>query len=280
MAPIAESSVINLPWLLLLTFIGFLPSIIWLAFYLHEDVKPEPKKFVLLVFVAGMISAFAAAALEINIGCFLNDGCGNNTSEAVGNFKNAGQFGGIVFTFVGVALSEEIVKYLAVYFAVLRRKVFDEPVDAMIYMIIAALGFAAVENVFTVRLVASQGGGLHDIGAILTLRFLGATFLHTLASGIVGYALARAFFSKKSHFILLVPGLIIAMIIHGLYNTFVAKTFSAELGSSDFNYFFSSIIILLVGTGAVLIILFHHLHKIGAGHKFINTGDRAQEQLS
>jgi len=280
MAYFAESSMINLPWLLLLTFIGFLPSIIWLAFYLHEDVKPEPKKFVLFVFIAGMLSAFAAAVLEINIGCFITGECAKNGSQAIDDLKNATQFNGLIFAFVGVALSEEIVKYLAVYFTILRRKAFDEPVDAMIYMIVAALGFAAVENVFTVRLVASQGGGLNDIAAILTLRFLGATFLHTLSSGIVGYALARAFFSKRSHFILLVPSLIIAMIIHGLYNTFVGKTFDAELGSADFNYFFRSIIILLIGTGVALIILFQHLRQISAGHKFINVGDHAQEQLS
>lgn len=268
---------INLPSLLLLILLGFLPSLIWLIFYLHEDVKPEPKRFVLLVFVTGMLSAFAAAITEINIGCFMVNDCGQNNPEALGDLKNSATAGAIIFAFIGVALSEEIFKYLAVFFTVLRKKVFDEPIDAMIYMIVAALGFAAVENIFTVRLIASQGGNLSDISAVLTLRFLGATFLHTLSSGIVGYALARAFFSKKSHFILLIPGLMIAMLIHGLYNTFISKTFNAELGSADFNYFFRSIILLLIGSAITLIILFQHLRQIGARHKFINVGDHAQE---
>ena len=37
--------------------ISFLPAFIWLAFYLREDSRPEPKRLLFLVFVGGMISA-------------------------------------------------------------------------------------------------------------------------------------------------------------------------------------------------------------------------------
>jgi len=257
---------------------GLLPSIIWLAFYLHEDVKPEPKRLVLWVFVVGMISAFAAAILEVNVACFiLPSECAQTSGQVMNALKEVTTPVFLFFNFFGIAFIEEIVKYLAVFFTVLRKRDFDEPIDAMIYMIIAALGFAAVENVSTVNYLAGHRAQFHDITAVLTLRFLGATFLHTLSSGMVGYALARAFFSKKSHFILLIPGVAIATLVHGLYNIFVGITAETELGSENFNYFFRSIILLLVVSAAGLFVLIQHLHRLSRNHNFVNLGDHAQE---
>lgn len=34
--------------------LGILPSVIWLAFYLRKDIHPEPKKWLFLIFLAGM----------------------------------------------------------------------------------------------------------------------------------------------------------------------------------------------------------------------------------
>ena len=42
---------------------------------------------------------------------------------------------------------EEVAKYLIIKIRILRDPEFDEPIDAMIYMIIAGLGFAALENI-------------------------------------------------------------------------------------------------------------------------------------
>jgi RsiW-degrading membrane proteinase PrsW (M82 family) len=44
-------------------------------------------------------------------------------------------------------INREIFKYLVVRFKVIKNPAFDEPTDIMLYMIIAALGFAAVENI-------------------------------------------------------------------------------------------------------------------------------------
>ena len=40
---------------------------------------------------------------------------------------------------------------LIVFFSMKRNPVFDEPEDAMIYMIVVALGFAAVENILVMN---------------------------------------------------------------------------------------------------------------------------------
>src|SRR3989338_10517093 len=83
--------------------------------------------------------------------------------------------------FVLWAAAEELFKWLAARFSALRSKQYDEPIDAVIYLLTAALGFAALEN--TLFLVASFSK-LNFLGVIATgnLRFIGATLLHVLSS--------------------------------------------------------------------------------------------------
>ncbi|MDP3995962.1 MAG: PrsW family glutamic-type intramembrane protease, partial [bacterium] len=100
---------------------------------------------------------------------------------------------------------------------VLKKEEFDEPIDAVLYMIIAALGFAAAENI----LIMFSLGPTFLFGKVLAvsiLRFWGATFLHALASGTIGYFLALSFFETKKRGRLLVCGITIATLLHGLYN--------------------------------------------------------------
>jgi len=45
-------------------FLTFLPPILWLLFYLHEDRRPEPKMLLVFTFVGGMASAVIAIFAE------------------------------------------------------------------------------------------------------------------------------------------------------------------------------------------------------------------------
>lgn len=271
---------LTLTSLLLLTALGFVPSLLWLGLYLHEDRKPEPKRYVLAVFAGGIFAAFFAAIVEINLACFFIGAQCQREPEAINDIiSNVGSISSILFAFLGVALPEELLKYFAVVVAVLRRKVFDEPIDAMLYLIIAALGFATVENVLTVRNLASQGNSLDAIGNVLILRFLGATFLHTLASGVVGYGLAWAFFRKKAHLLMVIPGLLIATLLHGLYNILITQTANAAQESGDsFQYLLRAVIVLLALSAGGLILMMRHLTAVGRAHAFVNLGDHAQEK--
>ncbi len=196
--------------------LGVIPSLIWLSFYLKKDAHPEPKKTVLKIFFLGMGAAALAALIEnlILIGL--------SRSGLLGSFTE------IVYLFLGVALTEEFLKYLAVknkYFiaknGVLRESEFDEPVDVMLYMIISALGFAALENIF---LFFSENLQFLETFLIALLRFAGATFLHALCSGILGLFMAFSFFDKKRKRFFLTSGFFIATLLHGLFNFFIIKT--------------------------------------------------------
>jgi len=122
-----------------------------------------------------------------------------------------------IYFLVGVAFVEEFAKYLVIKFRVLRDPEFDEPVDAMIYMIIVGLGFAAIENILILFLL-KEPYLLEKTALALSGRFIGATFLHALCSANIGFFLALSLFKTKKRLRLLLSGLIISTILHGLFN--------------------------------------------------------------
>ena len=188
-------------WLLYLT-LGLAPSIIWLLFFLKKDIHPEPKGMVLKIFFFGLLITLPAIFIERGI-----------FEEFVK--LNLPQ---ILYIFFGIALVEETLKYLVVKEKVVSDPEFDEPLDAMLYMIISALGFAALENLlffFSPEIFLLQ---FEEILILVSFRFITATFLHALCSGLVGYFLAQSFFETKNRFKLITTGLGIATILHGLYN--------------------------------------------------------------
>ena len=194
---------VNVGYLLL----TFLPPVLWLMFYLREDRHPEPKLLLLLTFIGGMASVVVAVVGECAFAQLARQGSCREGIDYIG--QNA------IVLFLGIAFIEEYVKYLVVKFLILRRADFDEPVDAMIYLITAALGFAAVENVLFIFPLFHENLRLGL--EITTNRFLGANFLHALSSAIVGFFLARAWFSPyRRHAI--ACGIIIASLFHASFN--------------------------------------------------------------
>jgi RsiW-degrading membrane proteinase PrsW (M82 family) len=98
-----------------------------------------------------------------------------------------------------------------------KRPEFDEPIDAMIYMITAALGFAAVENV-----AAIYATSMPNILETTTLRFFGATLLHTLSSGLIGYYWAKSILANNSKKILIF-GLMFGTSLHAVFNYLIIR---------------------------------------------------------
>lgn len=212
----------------------FLPPILWLLFYLREDRHPEPKLLLILAFVGGMASALLALAAECAWVFVAAGSCGGGISPGISP----------AILFLGIALIEEYVKYLPVKFLVIKRSDFDEPVDGMIYMMTAALGFAALENTLFIFPVFSENlfAGLE----VTANRFLGANLLHALSSGIVGFFLARRWFHPhRHHFIAL--GVIIAALLHAGFNYLILTREALAQGT-----FY---IILLLSTMAVMVLI-------------------------
>lgn len=195
------NNVFNYP---LYVFFGVLPSLVWLNFYLRRDVKPEPKLMMVKIFFYGFLATLPAFFLETAI------------IREFGKLNLSPFSLAILNIFLGVALIEEFLKFLVVKDKVLTNPEFDEPVDAMIYMIIAALGFAAGENLLV--LFPLKFSVFPQIFGISLLRFLGATFLHTLASGILGFFIGLSLRPRGKKWQLIFVGLILAVLLHGFYN--------------------------------------------------------------
>ncbi|MFH1451486.1 MAG: PrsW family intramembrane metalloprotease [bacterium] len=184
--------------------LGILPSAIWLLFYLKKDSHPESSPMILKIFFLGMLISIPVIGIETGFSNLL----------ALTSLSP-----GIIFlakVFLGVAFTEEFFKYLVVKLAVLRSSELDEPVDIVLYMIIAALGFAAIENILI--LSKNHLTAPPDIFWIITARFVGATFLHALCSGVIGFFLALSVYQARKQFLFIGIGLWISTILHGLYN--------------------------------------------------------------
>jgi len=83
-------------------------------------------------------------------------------------------------------------------------------------MIAAGLGFAAIENILVLFRTIPEG--IHITLQVWILRSIGATLLHALASGIVGYFLALSWFFEHHRKKLLIVGIMIATTLHFTFN--------------------------------------------------------------
>jgi len=158
---------------------------------------------------------------------------------------------------IAAPVIEEIVKYVATYITAFRHKVFDEPVDAPIYMITTALGFAAVENIF---FLIDHFQDTIAAGIISgDLRFLGATLLHLLASAAVGVCIALVYYRPRIVRIgATVVGLCIAIGLHAGFNYLIMSNTQTEL--------FATFIFIWIAT-VVLLLMFEKIKRKGRLHR-------------
>lgn len=191
--------------------IGLIPSLAWLSIYVRKDCHPEPKNLLAQTFLMGIILSPGAILLQLGFIHLLSNLLNLNVSTIQGGS----------YFLAWAAFVEEFIKFYSVRLLILRNPEFDEPVDAIVYMIVAGLGFAAMENILVMFRIYSDGASA-TLGT-WALRFTGATLLHALASGLVGYFLAMAWFFRDHHRKLIVIGLVIATIFHFTFNSFLSS---------------------------------------------------------
>jgi len=176
------------------------PALLLLRYYYRQDKqRPEPKGLVFKIFLLGILSTVPAILLELFLDSFRRFLSPSTVLYAL--FK----------AFVVAALCEEGIKLLVVRRFAYRNAAFDEVMDGVVYMVVASLGFACMENILYV-----MGGGVG--GAVV--RAFTAVPLHALASGTMGYFVGEARFasSRGEERALTLRGLFWAVLIHGLYD--------------------------------------------------------------
>jgi RsiW-degrading membrane proteinase PrsW (M82 family) len=197
----------------LILLLALLPGFVWLLFYLKEDPHPEPKGLIAEVFLSGAVFAFAAFIIQVllkKIGWAVELPSSAAAAALI-------QPHVLLFTIFAFALIEELSKFAAAYFSVRKKPEFDEPIDAMIYSVVAALGFATVENLGSIFPGDGQVLALDAAVATLSLRFVGATLLHALAASFIGYywAISIRKMGAKRYIVL---GIALAAVLHAVFN--------------------------------------------------------------
>jgi protease PrsW len=212
---------------------GILPSIFWLWFWLREDRKhPEPRGVLSMVFIMGVLAVVFVLPIQ-----------GIIESLAYSHQLELVLWAG----------AEEMVKFIAVVLILYRTKHADEPIDWPIYLITAALGFAALEN--ALFLVEPLSAGNTTVGLITgQLRFLGSTLLHTVTSGVLGIFLGISMHKDSlERFLYFIVGLSSATALHSVFNFFIIRN-----DGSDFLAVFG---FLWVGT-IIVMLLFEKVRRM------------------
>lgn len=222
---------------------GLIPALFWVWFWLREDSrKPEPYFLIAISFIAGM--AVVPIALPIQ-----------ETAIEI--------YSGAYLTTVWVII-EEALKYAVALGLILWNREVDEPIDMIIYMLMVALGFSALENALFIFNPLKQGLYL-DSALTGGFRFLGATLLHVLASGTVGVCLALSYYKTKTVQVISgTLGLFIAIVLHALFNFFIM------------NYSGETLLLVFLFVWMGIIILFLLFEKI----KLLEQKHNLQQQLS
>ena len=154
---------------------------------IYSDRFREPTDLVIKTFVAGIIMCFPAAELNNLI---------------IPSYEYAYRAG----------LTEEILKFLVLYFYIMPKSAFNEPMDAIVYGVVVSLGFATFENISYVYL----GGFETDSFSLAIMRAVSAIPMHATCGIIMGYFFGLYAFTNSKNF--LIKSLIFPIAIHATYN--------------------------------------------------------------
>lgn len=188
---------------------GIFPTLAWLWFWLKEDSEhPEPRRLIAMAFIAGMLTVVLVIPIQKFVGAYLS------TTTLI---------------FAAWSTIEEFMKYAVAWLVVLHRRENDEPIDAVIYMVAVALGFAGLENAL---FLLSPLAGETIMQTVLTgnLRFIGATLLHVFSSAVVGIAIAYAFYRPtivREYYAAV--GVILASLLHTAFNFLILNAAEEHL---------------------------------------------------
>lgn len=190
-------------------FLGIAPSVLLLWFFYRKDKwEPEPKLKVMKIFVGGLLATIPAIFLTH---IFLHHVFEIDYFQMKVSFTL-----NLVACFLVISPIQELFKYATVKVSMYNDKEFNEPMDGVIYMVAAGLGFAAFENLTYIWAARDMG----DATIAGILRGVLATPAHACFAGFLGLYLGKAKFveTKKEAFFLILKGFLLAVVLHATYD--------------------------------------------------------------
>ena len=158
-----------------------LPSILIILFFVNSDKFKEPKGEIIKVFIFGILITIPAYILNT----FLRDFWYNNTAVSES----------LISSSLTAAPVEEGLKLSILYYFVYKMKDFNEPLDGIVYGVTASLGFATLENIYYVYLLADYFETTSM--ALAIARSFSAVPAHAVFGIFMGYFFMKYAFIKK-----------------------------------------------------------------------------------
>ena len=193
-----------------LLLVTILPSILIVLFFVKSDRFKEPTKEIIKVFLLGILITIPAYFL-------------NTYLSEIWYATNASE--GLISSFLTAAPVEEGLKLSVLYFFVYKMKDFNEPIDGIVYGVTVSLGFATLENIYYVYLLADYFETTSM--ALAILRSFSAIPAHAIFGVFMGYFFMKYAFIKKGDN--LIFAFVIPFVLHGCYNLFASSNFIISL---------------------------------------------------
>ncbi|WP_407520604.1 PrsW family glutamic-type intramembrane protease [Lacibacter sp. MH-610] len=186
---------------MLLLALSIAPGIaISLYIFFKDEFNREPKLKLIICFFLGCLSVLPAILFQVL------------TTKPTDIFFENGILYTAFFSYIIVALSEEMSKFLALRFYAFPKQSFDEPYDGIVYSVMVGMGFATVENIGYVY--------QHGLGTAILRMFL-AVPAHGTFAVLMGYFAGKAKFLPEKKFYYLFLGVFWAVFFHGTYDFFL-----------------------------------------------------------
>jgi RsiW-degrading membrane proteinase PrsW (M82 family) len=184
---------------------------LFIFFYSRDRYRKEPFGKLAKTFLFGALSLAPAALTSLCLERLT--GWTSSTPSLLQGFLGA--------LFI-VGLVEEGAKFLVVRFYAYHLREFDEPYDGIMYSVMAALGFATVENVLY---VVTQGAGTGVMRGLLTVP------VHAFDGVLMGYFVGLAKFQKTlgRGYWYSAAGFLLAVLAHAVYDFMVFSLDRAPL---------------------------------------------------
>ena len=171
--------------------------------YRYDKYEREQSLPLLISFLLGAVSTVPAMKLE-----------------AIGlkyGFNDPDSFGMLlVYAFIIVAFSEELVKFVAMLIYPYHQSFFNEPFDGIVYALMIGMGFATTENI----LYAGEYGFETTL-----VRAFTAVPMHGVMAVLSGYFIGKSKFNTGKRWAYLAMGFLIAVFAHGLYDFFILQNY-------------------------------------------------------
>lgn len=202
----------------ILLFLAILPVLLILLFVYNKDKTKEPLSLLLILFISGFGSCLLVLLISFLMGKIIPF-LSSSLSEM--NFLQV-----LFYAFIGVALIEELCKWVMVRFLGYNHKEFDEIYDIIVYSIFVSLGFAFVENIIYIMSSVKLSTAI--------LRAISAVPSHACDAIFMGYYLSIAKqYSERNNKDLekknMILSIVVPTILHGIYDFCIMSGYTVLL---------------------------------------------------